>query len=84
MRAMPQPIINEGLAELTSTLDGTRYYMGSSNAINLQGSGPYNYRLSRSIFHRPRARLFGRSRHALALHAGIDTRLDTAARTVGR
>ena len=41
---MPQPIINEGLAELTSALDGTRHYMGSSNSINLQGSGPYNYR----------------------------------------
>ncbi len=41
---VPQPIINEGLAALVSELDGTRYYTGSSNAVNLQGSGPYNYR----------------------------------------
>jgi hypothetical protein len=41
---VPQPIINEGLADLIATLDGTRYYTGSSNSINLQGSGPYNYR----------------------------------------
>jgi hypothetical protein len=41
---VPQPILNEGLADLTASLDGTRYYTGSSNSINLQGSGPYNYR----------------------------------------
>jgi hypothetical protein len=41
---VPQPILNEGLAELTATLDGTRLYTGSSNSVNLQGSGPYNYR----------------------------------------
>jgi hypothetical protein len=41
---VPQPILNEGLAELAATLDGTRYYTGSSNRINLQDSGPYNYR----------------------------------------
>ena len=41
---VPQPIINEGLADLIASLDGTRYYTGSSNAVNLQGSGPYNYR----------------------------------------
>jgi hypothetical protein len=41
---VPQPIINEGLAELVATLDGTRYYTGSSNRVNLQDSGPYNYR----------------------------------------
>jgi beta-galactosidase/beta-glucuronidase len=41
---VPQPIINEGLADLTASLDGTRYYTGSSNSVNLQGSGPYNYR----------------------------------------
>jgi hypothetical protein len=40
---VPQPIINEGLAELTRTLDGTRYYSPSSNQINLQNSGPYKY-----------------------------------------
>jgi hypothetical protein len=41
---VPQPIINEGLASLVATLDGTRYYTGSSNTVNLQGSGPYNWR----------------------------------------
>jgi beta-galactosidase/beta-glucuronidase len=41
---VPQPIINEGLAALVAELDGTRYYTGSSNSVNLQGSGPYNYR----------------------------------------
>jgi hypothetical protein len=41
---VPQPIINEGLADLASENDGTRYYNGSSNLINLAGSGPYAYR----------------------------------------
>jgi hypothetical protein len=41
---VPQPILNEGLAQLVAALDGTRYYTGSSNEINLQHSGPYNYR----------------------------------------
>ena len=40
---VPQPIINEGLDKLVRTLDGTRYYSPSSNAVNLQGSGPYRY-----------------------------------------
>jgi Exo-beta-D-glucosaminidase Ig-fold domain/Glycosyl hydrolases family 2/Concanavalin A-like lectin/glucanases superfamily/Glycosyl hydrolases family 2, sugar binding domain/Glycosyl hydrolases family 2, TIM barrel domain len=40
---VPQPIINMGLDELVRTLDGTRYYSPSSNAVNLQGSGPYRY-----------------------------------------
>jgi Exo-beta-D-glucosaminidase Ig-fold domain/Concanavalin A-like lectin/glucanases superfamily/Glycosyl hydrolases family 2/Glycosyl hydrolases family 2, sugar binding domain/Glycosyl hydrolases family 2, TIM barrel domain len=47
---VPQPIINEGLADLTASLDGTRYYTGSSNSINLQGSGPYNYRQPEEYF----------------------------------
>ena len=38
---VPQPIINEGLANLTRTLDHTRYYTGSSNQVNLRNSGPY-------------------------------------------
>jgi hypothetical protein len=38
---VPQPIINQGLAELTRTLDHTRYYTGSSNQVNLRNSGPY-------------------------------------------
>ena len=40
---VPQPIINEGLTRLIHSLDGTRYYSPSSNAVNLQGSGPYSY-----------------------------------------
>jgi hypothetical protein len=40
---VPQPIINEGLAELVRTLDHTRYYTGSSNQVNLRNSGPYQY-----------------------------------------
>ena len=40
---VPQPIINLGLDNLVRTLDGTRYYSPSSNAVNLQGSGPYRY-----------------------------------------
>src|SRR5271165_3103071 len=47
---VPQPIINEGLADLTASLDGTRYYTGSSNSVNLQGSGPYNYRPPEQYF----------------------------------
>jgi Exo-beta-D-glucosaminidase Ig-fold domain/Concanavalin A-like lectin/glucanases superfamily/Glycosyl hydrolases family 2/Glycosyl hydrolases family 2, sugar binding domain/Glycosyl hydrolases family 2, TIM barrel domain len=40
---VPQPILNEGLAELIRSLDGTRYYSPSSNQISLQNSGPYKY-----------------------------------------
>lgn len=40
---VPQPIINQGLAQLIRSLDGTRYYSPSSNQINLQNSGPYKY-----------------------------------------
>src|SRR5579862_1157544 len=47
---VPQPIINEGLAEAVATLDGTRYYTGSSNTVNLQGSGPYNWRPPEGYF----------------------------------
>ena len=41
---VPQPILNEGLGDLIARLDGTRHFTGSSNSVNLQGSGPYNYR----------------------------------------
>ena len=41
---VPQPILNEGLGDLVARLDGTRHFTGSSNSVNLQGSGPYNYR----------------------------------------
>jgi len=40
---VPQPVINEGLAGLTRTLDHTRYYTGSSNQVNLRNSGPYQF-----------------------------------------
>ena len=47
---VPQPILNEGLAELVRTLDGTRLYTGSSNRVNLQDSGPYAYRPPAAYF----------------------------------
>ena len=47
---VPQPIIHEGLADAVATLDGTRYYTGSSNTVNLQGSGPYNWRPPEGYF----------------------------------
>ena len=40
---VPQPIITDGLDQLTHSLDGTRYYSPSSNQVNLQDSGPYRY-----------------------------------------
>jgi Exo-beta-D-glucosaminidase Ig-fold domain/Concanavalin A-like lectin/glucanases superfamily/Glycosyl hydrolases family 2/Glycosyl hydrolases family 2, sugar binding domain/Glycosyl hydrolases family 2, TIM barrel domain len=53
---VPQPIVNEGLADLTRTLDHTRYYTGSSNMVNLRSSGPYQlqpletyYRINRGF-----------------------------------
>ena len=47
---VPQPVLNEGLAGLVGSLDGTRYYTGSSNVVNLQGSGPYNWRPPQQYF----------------------------------
>jgi hypothetical protein len=41
---VPYPTLNEGLAKAVFDLDGTRWFTGSSNVVNLQGSGPYNYR----------------------------------------
>ncbi|UWZ81731.1 glycosyl hydrolase 2 galactose-binding domain-containing protein [Occallatibacter riparius] len=53
---VPQPILNEGLESLARTLDHTRYYTGSSNMVNLRGSGPYQleplamyYRINRGF-----------------------------------
>ena len=40
---VPQPVLNEGLEELTRAIDGTRYYTPTSNQVNLQASGPYRY-----------------------------------------
>jgi beta-galactosidase/beta-glucuronidase len=47
---VPQPILNEGLEALVHDLDGTRWYTGSSNRVNLQNSGPYNYREPETYF----------------------------------
>jgi hypothetical protein len=47
---VPPPILNQGLADLVAELDGTRYYTGSSNRINLQDSGPYNWRPPEEYF----------------------------------
>ena len=47
---VPQPILNEGLADLVNRLDGTRLYTGSSNRVNLQDSGPYAYRPPEAYF----------------------------------
>lgn len=41
---VPYPTLNEGLDRAVFELDGTRWFTGSSNVVNLQGSGPYNYR----------------------------------------
>ncbi|MGI4730343.1 MAG: glycosyl hydrolase 2 galactose-binding domain-containing protein [Janthinobacterium lividum] len=47
---VPQPIVNEGLRRLIDAEDGTRLYMGSSNRISLQNSGPYNWRRPEEYF----------------------------------
>ncbi|MGA2952208.1 MAG: LamG-like jellyroll fold domain-containing protein [Caulobacteraceae bacterium] len=41
---VPQPVLNEGLERLVREEDGTRWYTPSSNRIELQDSGPYDYR----------------------------------------
>ncbi|MGN6374094.1 MAG: glycosyl hydrolase 2 galactose-binding domain-containing protein [Sphingomonas sp.] len=41
---VPYPTLNEGLDDAVADLDGTRWYTGSSNSVELQGSGPYDYR----------------------------------------
>ena len=68
---VPQPILNSGLDTLLRTEDGTRLYMPSSNAVNLQGRGPITGgrrstisrrwpRASRSRSARPRSRRWRR------------------------
>ncbi|MFC3551991.1 LamG-like jellyroll fold domain-containing protein [Lysobacter cavernae] len=47
---VPQPWLNEELDRIVAELDGTRYYSGSSNSVNLAGSGPYNYREPETYF----------------------------------
>ena len=47
---VPYPALNEGLDDAVFELDGTRWFTGSSNVVNLQGSGPYNYRAPKGYF----------------------------------
>ncbi len=47
---VPQPILNQGLQDLSNQIDGTRYYIGSSNQVNLQNSGPYSYKEPSKFF----------------------------------
>jgi glycosyl hydrolase family 2/Ig-like domain-containing protein/concanavalin A-like lectin/glucanase superfamily protein len=47
---VPQPLLNEALQDVVHREDGTRIYMGSSNTVNLQGSGPYNWRQPAEYF----------------------------------
>ncbi|WP_083671909.1 glycoside hydrolase family 2 protein [Sphingomonas montana] len=47
---VPQPILNEALQTIVNRNDGTRLYMGSSNRVNLQNSGPYNWRPESTYF----------------------------------
>ena len=47
---VPYPALNEGLDDAVFALDGTRWFTGSSNVVNLQGSGPYNYRAPEGYF----------------------------------
>ncbi len=47
---VPYPLLNEGMDDVIAELDGTRWFTGSSNNVNLQGSGPYNYRPPEGYF----------------------------------
>ncbi len=47
---MPQPLLNEALENLVYTDDGTRWYTGSSNRVNLQNSGPYAFKAPADYF----------------------------------
>lgn len=47
---VPQPVLNNALQSLIATEDGTRLYMGSSNTVNLAGSGPYDWREPETYF----------------------------------
>jgi hypothetical protein len=63
----PAPILNEGWGSHRAA-DGTRHFTGSSNMVNLQGSGPYNYRTPLGCF-RISPAAFGGNRYAIARHA---------------
>ena len=60
---VPSPAVNRGLDDLVRTLDGTRYYTGSSNQVNLQNSGPYRYR--------PPAEYFTKLARGFAVELGV-------------
>jgi len=47
---VPQPALNEKLEALVYAEDGTRWYTGSSNRVNLQNSGPYDYQPPATYF----------------------------------
>ena len=47
---VPQPVLNQALEDLIYQEDGTRWYTGSSNRINLQNSGPYSYKTPADYF----------------------------------
>ncbi len=47
---VPYPLLNESMDDVIAELDGTRWFTGSSNTVNLQGSGPYNYRPPEGYF----------------------------------
>jgi hypothetical protein len=47
---VPQPALNERLEALIYAEDGTRWYTGSSNRVNLQNSGPYDYQPPETYF----------------------------------
>ena len=47
---VPQPVLNAALENLIYEDDGTRWYTGSSNRVNLQNSGPYSYKTPADYF----------------------------------
>ena len=47
---VPQPALNDALQTLVRDEDGTRLYMGSSNRVNLQNSGPYDWQRPETYF----------------------------------
>ncbi len=47
---VPQPVLNQGLDRLVREEDGSRLYLPNSRQVNLQESGPWNYREPRAYF----------------------------------
>jgi hypothetical protein len=60
---VPSPILNQGLIDLITSLDGTRYYSPSSNQVNLQNSGPYRYQ--------PPALYYTMLNHGFSVETGV-------------